>query len=194
MLRFSQLRKPATWLPMLAWLVALSLAAWFGAYWYWRLAAPAREQSQYSAPTNPAVIAKDIASRHLFGALPKEELAQQVDSGQFKLIGVAANTSTAKGFAVIQPNNQPGSIAAIEGEEFTSGVKLLKVNPTSVEISRGGVKEILTLSKGENANIPSSPVAPQVVTAPYPTGSASSPNNTNAHSEPTTNQAEADKE
>lgn len=170
-MRFSsrslQIFRPAAVLPVLAWLLVLAFTAWVAAGWFWRLSAPPRQVALPSIQTQPAAVAREITSRNLFGVTGTGSAGQPVVSNsRYKLIGVAANTGTAPGFAILQVEGQP-SIAAIEGQEFEPGVKLVRVLARSVEIERGGVRETISLqdqplSLTERVPVPAATGAPIV--------------------------------
>ncbi|HEX5127908.1 MAG TPA: type II secretion system protein N [Rhodocyclaceae bacterium] len=144
-------------MPSLAWLLALALSAWIAAGWYWRIAGTRPERSQYAALTDPLAAAREVSSHHLFGTSTQSGADSPVASvGQFRLLGVAANSGKSPGFAVLQEAGLP-SISVVEGEDIAPGVKLLKVLPQSVELSRNGARETLRLS--DAGNTPPLPVA-----------------------------------
>lgn len=158
--------RPAAWLPVLAWVVVLGFTAWIAAGWYWRLAAPRGEQAVSAVVTDVQAVAREINSRNLFGAPTSVQEAAVVSNSRYKLIGVAANSGSAPGFAIFQVDDK-ASLAAVEGQEIEPGVKLLRVLPRSVEIERHGQRETVPLNDGGSA-VPPPPVAPGNSQAPAP--------------------------
>lgn len=157
--RPARLFRPAVIVPALAWAIVCAAAAWVAAGWYWRLAGPRGEQAVPAVSTDVPSVTREITSRNLFG-LPvvAGEQTAAVSNSRYKLIGVAANTGSAPGFAIIQVDDKD-SLAAIEGQEFDSGVKLVRVLPRSVEIERAGLRETLPLSE-VGSTVPPPPVSP----------------------------------
>lgn len=146
-------------LPVVAWLLVAGIVAWIAAGWYWRLAAQRSEQAVPSVATDVPSVTREIISRNLFGQpVSNAGDTAPVSTSRYRLIGVAANSGTAKGFAIIQVDDKT-SLPAIEGEEFEPGVKLLRVLPRSVEIERNGLRE--TLSLADNAAAGATPALTQ---------------------------------
>ncbi|MFT4171418.1 MAG: type II secretion system protein N [Rhodocyclaceae bacterium] len=165
--RLAPLARFGVWLPALAWALALALTAWIAAIWYWRVAAPRPEQSVYAAQTDPAAAAREIATRHVFGA-PAQVASEAPPPSQFQLLGVAANSGPSRGFAILQiVGQQP--MPVIQGEELAPGVRLEKILPQSVELSIGGVRQTVPLSQSSAvppAPLPGNALRPMVQPTP----------------------------
>lgn len=134
-----------------AWALALLIAAWLAAAWYWRIKAPPLAARPQTNLIDPTVASRDVASRHLFGeapALPAGGVPAQPQS-HFALVGVAAHSGTSPGFVVLQ---EDGKVAQgfVLGEEVSPGVKLAKITADSVELERGGARETLRLPENVN--------------------------------------------
>lgn len=155
-------------LPVVAWLLVAGIVAWIAAGWYWRLAAPRSEQAVPSVATDVQSVTRAITSRSLFGQVASIDTTAPVSTSRYRLIGVAANSGTAKGFAILQVDDKV-SLAAIEGEEFEPGVKLLRVLPRSVEIERNGLRETLSLADhAASGATPPITQAPSAIQPPPP--------------------------
>jgi general secretion pathway protein C len=174
--RLAPLARFGVWLPALAWAVALALTAWIAAIWYWRLAAPRPEQSVYAAQTDPVAAAREVATRHVFGA--PAQVATVAPPSQFQLLGVAANSGPSRGFAILQIVGQQ-AVPVIQGEELAPGVRLEKILPQSVELSIGGVRQSVPLTQSSAippaplpGNVPRPMVQPSVTPTSAPPGAA----------------------
>jgi len=164
-------------IPAIAWLVVLSIGAWLGAGWFWRVSAPAVNGAIYAPIANAANAANEIASRHLFGAIQSEQQdasapPEAAVTTDLRIMGVMTGSKHSPGFAVIQEEGKT-SRSVIEGEEFLPGVRLEKVLPQGVELSRDGRREQLSLSNMQGSIVPPVPVLQpppqQPVLAPPPT-------------------------
>lgn len=170
-----RLFRPAALLPFLAWAVVLAIVAWVAAGWYWRLASPRIEQAVPAVNTEVAAVTREIVGRNLFGAPVVAEQAQVVSNSRYKLIGVAANSGRAPGFAILQVDDK-ASLSAIEGQEIEPGVKLVRVLPRAVEIERNGLRETVPLNES-GAGVPPPPIAPAAAPQTFaPAATAPDPN------------------
>jgi general secretion pathway protein C len=114
--------------------------AWQLAYWTWELAAPAsaaRVASKSAAEIDPAAIAR------LFGADAPASSGNSVDGLVLK--GVVAPTPGTAASAIFAPRAGK-DISIFIGEDVRPGVKLVEVDPDSVIVSRGGVRERIDLA------------------------------------------------
>lgn len=133
-------------LPRLAaaalWVLALAVAAWICASWYWRLRSPVPLALPASEVTDPVAAARGVGARHLFGEPARNSAAQPVS--RFVLLGVAANSGQSPGFAILQEEGKSAQ-GFIVGEEVSPGAKLVAIHAESVEIERGGARETVKL-------------------------------------------------
>ena len=190
-LRFRQVRLQASTLSAaLVWLLAIALCAWILAGWYWRIKAPRPVAAAPAEVTDPIAAAKLIGARHLFGEPSNAPVQATAGSTRYTLLGVAAETASARGFAVIQEEGKPAE-GFRQGEEISPGVRLDKIHANAVELNRNGVRETLPLSEAprtaaivpppavnnppprpymppSGGNIRRPPVAPPAVQAPVP--------------------------
>jgi hypothetical protein len=127
----------------LLWVCAIALWAWFAAGWYWRLSAPPAASAPNQVATDPTVAARDVATRHLFGEVVVQ--MQAVVASRFSLLGVAAHSRKSPGWAIISEDGKPAQ-GFVQGDEITSGVKLVAVLPDGVEIERNGSRERIPLN------------------------------------------------
>lgn len=97
-----------------------------------------------------AVPAQSIAKWHLFGNTP---IASAGPAGASTLAmtlrGTLADRDPERGIAVIDSGAR-GEIAFRAGEEVAPGVKLARVYPDRIVLSRGGVEETMKLTRDEN--------------------------------------------
>ena len=135
------------WLGRLVTIAIVALLAWLGAQVFWNLTAPATPEPPIAVDTDPPRVAQTIAARHLFGEAPQQGIrtagtGRAVDA---KLYGVvAASGKGHSGIAILSIQGKP-AVAVREGDEITPGVTLHRVLARSVEISQGGVIEVLRL-------------------------------------------------
>lgn len=160
--------------PLLAWLAVLAIAAWLGAVWFWRIAAPSISGSIYAPASDPLAAANEISSRHLLGQAAKQPgstEAAPVATNDLKIVGVMTGSRQSPGFAVIQEEGK-SSRAVIEGEELRAGIKLEKVLPQGIQVGLEGRSEIWALTNSQGSTVPPAPVSgltlPQPVSTPPP--------------------------
>ena len=149
--------------PALAWFGVLILGAWLAAGWYWRLAAPAVSGAMHMPLADAAKAGTEIVSRHLFGALQTNKPQSgeaPVASHAIRIVGVMTGSGHSPGFAVIQDEGKSNR-AVIEGEEIVAGIKLERVLPQGVEISRNGQRETLALDSNTGGALPAVPTLTQ---------------------------------
>lgn len=149
--------------PALAWFGILILGAWLAAGWYWRLAAPAVSGAMHMPLADTAKAGAEIASRHLFGTAQTSDARSgeaSVTSHGIRIVGVMTGSSHSPGFAVIQDGGKSNR-AVIEGEEIATSIKLERVLPQGVEISRNGQRETLALDSNTGGTLPAVPTLAQ---------------------------------
>ena len=86
-------------------------------------------------------------------ATPRESL-------DYTLIGLATGFGDAPGFALLRPANGPVFSASV-GETIAPGVTLAAIHADRVELSRGNVRETITLTRTLAQGAPSPVVVPQ---------------------------------
>ncbi|WP_417068274.1 type II secretion system protein N [Niveibacterium terrae] len=154
------------------WVLALAVAAWICASWYWRLRSPVPLALPASEVTDPVAAARGVSARHLFGEPAQNSPAQPVS--RFVLLGVAANSGRSPGFAILQEEGKPAQ-GFIVGEEVSPGAKLVAIHAESVEIERSGARETVKLvdpASAHAAPVQSASAMPGHGNAPMPTPSA----------------------
>jgi general secretion pathway protein C len=133
------------WLGRLATIALIALLAWLGARAFWDLTAPATPEPAIAVDTDPSRVAQAVTARHLFGEGPGQGIWTAGTGNAAKLYGVVAPTGKGRGgIAILSIQGKP-AVAVREGDEFASGVTLHRVLARSVEISQGGVIQVLTL-------------------------------------------------
>ena len=140
----------------LLWLAAIALWAWFAASWYWRLSAPQSASAPNQVATDPTVAAREVGTRHLFGEIVVQQ--QVVAASRYTLVGVAAHSRKSPGWAVISEDGKPAQ-GFVLGDEIAPGIKLVSVQPDSVELDRGGTREPIMLSEAPRQPGSASPAA-----------------------------------
>ena len=124
------------------WALALAVAAWICASWYWRLRSPVPLALPTAEVTDPVAAARGVGARHFFGEPVQNSAAQPVS--RFLLLGVAAHSGRSPGFAILQEEGKPAQ-GFIVGEEVSPGAKLVAIHAESVEIERSGARETVKL-------------------------------------------------
>ena len=135
------------WLGRLAAIAIIALLAWLGARVFWNLTAPATPEPAIAVDTDPARVSHAVAARHLFGEMPEQGI-KTVAAGSAtdaKLFGVVAPSRKGQtGIAIVSVQGKP-AVALRVGDEIAAGVILHRVLARSVEISHGGVIQVLLL-------------------------------------------------
>ncbi|MCL2656468.1 MAG: hypothetical protein FWD62_03425 [Betaproteobacteria bacterium] len=150
--RFRQIRLQASTLSAaLAWLLAIALCAWIFAGWYWCIKAPRPVAAAPAEVSDPLAAAKLVSARHLFGEPRSAAVQVAVSSSRYTLLGVAADSVSAHGFAVIKEEGKPAEGFKL-GEEISPGVRLDKIHANAVELDRNGARETLPLSEAPRTN------------------------------------------
>jgi hypothetical protein len=130
-------------------------------HWVVQLAAPrSAPRPPLTLPT-PTDAAQAIVSRHLFGrATPGEAGAALAATGAVRVLGVASSGPSGGGFAIVSVNGQ-SPVPAVEGREFSPGMRLNKVTASGIEYEWGGVLHRADLPEKN----PASPVDPAAAAA-----------------------------
>jgi hypothetical protein len=129
-----------------SWCLALLVAGWSGAGWFWELTAPSPVALVAVPSAEPLEAAQAVASRHLMGTGgPVSAGDGRVKAvGGYRLLGAATGHGGSPGFAILaEGGGRP--LAAVEGEEFAPGVVLARVMPRAVELRRHGHAERLDI-------------------------------------------------
>lgn len=135
------------WSGRLATIAMIALLAWLGARIFWSLSAPTVPEPAIAVDTDPARVAQTVAARHLFGKAPEQSIkvAGTASATDAKLYGVVSPSGKGRsGIAIVSIQGKP-AVAIREGEEIAAGVTLHRVLVRSVEISEGGIIQVLTL-------------------------------------------------
>jgi general secretion pathway protein C len=155
--RFRQIRlQVSTLSAALVWLLAIALCAWIFAGWYWRIKAPRPVAAAPAEVTDPLAAAKLVSARHLFGEPGAAPVQAAAGSTRYTLLGVAADSVSAHGFAVIQEEGKPADGFRL-GEEISPGVRLDKIHAHAVELDRNGARETLPLNEAPRTNASAPP-------------------------------------
>jgi hypothetical protein len=117
---------------LLAWCVALSVGAWVFADLFWRLAAPPTSISLPVAERDPAMAARRIADRHLFGASSSNPGAD--DGGRIVLFGAVTGDERHPGFAILSIDGGPAK-DVVAGQELAPGLVLSQIRADRIELS-----------------------------------------------------------
>jgi general secretion pathway protein C len=134
------------WLGRLATVAMIALLAWLGARIFWSLTVPAVPEPAIAVDTDPARVAQTVAARHLFGKAPEQGVrGAGASAADAKLYGVVSPSGKGRtGIAIVSVQGKP-AVAFREGDEIAAGVTLHRVLVRSVEISQGGIIQVLTL-------------------------------------------------
>ncbi len=131
------------WAGMLGLTLSLGIVAWVLAYWFWHWAAPRPTAMAIALPDN-AVLAD--AALFGFAATTSGEAAPAAvaaTSGDWRLVGVLAQVGGG-GWALLRRGD--GSVKLLrEGAELAGELRLERVFPTAIEISKNGVRRSLNL-------------------------------------------------
>jgi len=126
---------PLSWRSLSALTLGVLLAKWF-----WILFAPLAIYTS-SAPERPA----DLEAGQLFGKATSTETASQgVALPNVQLLGVFAASAGKAGFAILKMDDKR-QMGVAEGEEVTSGTKLLAVYADHVVLEHAGVQQKIKL-------------------------------------------------
>lgn len=143
--RFSRLGARAT--PPLTLQAASALALWLAAGWYWAwFGEPTAVPPPLPAPAT-AEAARAVAAAHLFGTGANGTVPPPV---AYRLLGVAANSRSVPGFAILAEEGKPPQ-PVVEGTEIEPGVVLRRVLPDRVEIERQGALIVVRLPEKTTA-------------------------------------------
>jgi hypothetical protein len=129
-----------------SWCLALFVASWSGAGWFWELTAPSPAALVVVPSAEPLDAAQAVASRHLMGTGGPVSAGEGRASaiGGYRLLGAVTGHGGTPGFAILAEGGGR-SLAAVEGEEFAPGVVLARVMPRAVELRRQGHAERLAI-------------------------------------------------
>lgn len=116
------------------------------AHWAVRLVAPRATPRPPVALPTPADAAQAIVSRHLFGLVAPAMPGATAAPGAVRVLGVASSGPSGGGFAIVSINGQ-SPVPAVEGQEFSPGMRLKKVTAAGIEYEQGGVIQRATLQE-----------------------------------------------
>lgn len=138
------------WLPVTSSLVLLALLAWTCAHWFWVFAAPEPAVLAAQVEPGPRSPLESIARANLYGASAPQPVVLAVQS-DLMLRGIS---STRKGGMAVIAIDKGKTVAVGNGDEIVPGVRLEKVLPDHVVISRGGVPQRLDLPQRKPTDTP----------------------------------------
>lgn len=153
--------------PLLAWGVALAVAAWVAADLFWRFTAPRPPALPVATEPDPLRAAQAIASRHLFGiaANPGAPAAVAAAPGRYAVQAVVTGGAGRSGWAVLTIDGGPQQ-GFVEGQEVRPGVTLARVTSDGVELTVGGARQRVALADrgttGAAQSAPGEPTVPPV--------------------------------
>jgi len=130
------------WLSVTSSLVLLTVLAWTCAHWFWVFAAPEPAVLASQVEPGPRNPLDSIARADLFGAAPARQPVAHAAQSDLMLRGIS---STRKGGMAVIAIDKGKTVAVGSGDEIVPGVRLEKVQPDHVVISRGGVPQRLDL-------------------------------------------------
>lgn len=143
----------AKWIGRALMLFAVVLGLWLAAGVFWQLTTPAVRPLVPEFNATPSHQANALTARHLFGEATAGTLASVAAASDFVLRGVIADHRKQQGFAIIVVDGQ-APVTVAEGKDIRPGVRLEKIYPNRIEISRQGVREAVLLTPANTANPP----------------------------------------
>jgi hypothetical protein len=154
-------RLGAVFLQSVAWLVAALMVGWVISGWFWQLMAPDPAPPQATAMiAEHGIAAQAVAARHLLGQTSSggDDARADGNSVHLQLLGVMTASPEAAGFAILAEEGKP-SVAAVEGETFMPGVKLVEVLPGQVRLRIGERIETIEVKERKGSTTASAPAA-----------------------------------
>jgi general secretion pathway protein C len=158
-------------------LAAIVILSGVLAYWTWTWLGPHPEPRLPPAPG----AATGAAAAALFGTVQAGPTMAPAGSVSITLIGVAAGSRHAPGYAVVQIGGRD-IVAAREGADLAAGIRLAEVHVDRVVLDRGGTRETIAWPQSgtmagpaaavQNVGIAAVPVRPDA-----PAGASGPPNN-----------------
>lgn len=137
---------------ILAWLLALTFAAWVGATLFWRLTAPATTGATTSSETDPRVASRDIV--RTLGGLHSALSTNTAAASDYVLIGLATGFGGRAGFAVLR-NHAGNTQSLLQDERLADGLRLQRILPDRIELAGNGRTLELRLTPPPGAGITS---------------------------------------
>jgi general secretion pathway protein C len=126
---------PLSWRVVSAWVLGVLLAQWF-----WVFFAP-QPVSTSTLPERSAT----LEAGQLFGvAASADTVTEGVALPNVQLLGVFAASAGKNGFAVLKMDDKR-QLGVAEGEEVTSGTRLVAVHADHVMLERAGIKQRINL-------------------------------------------------
>lgn len=137
-----------SWSVRFVMLLAIIIAAWVLSGVFWRLVLPADKALPAELVLDSKAVVGQIQARHWFGAATVGTAPVAVEAAaDIRLRGVIApNHKRSAGMAIFSVQGGADKMFAV-GEEISPGVTLLKVQGTSVTVSRSGREEQIELPK-----------------------------------------------
>lgn len=156
--------------PLVAWAIALAIAAWVAVDLFWRFATPRPPALPVATEADPQRAAQAIASRHLLGqgAAPGAQNITAAPS-RYSLQAVVTGADGRPGWAVLTIDGGPQQ-GFVEGQDIRPGLQLARVLPDSVELLASGARQRVMLAErpGAGAGSAPPPAMPGNTTPPTP--------------------------
>lgn len=144
------------WIPTICSAALLALLAWMGAHWFWTFAAPDSDAGSAGRETGSVRPLEAIQRSGLFGVSAASPASgSTASSADLVLRGISA---TRKGGMAVIAIDKGRTVAVSAGDEIVPGVRLERVLPDHVVVSRGGVAQRLDLPRRQATDAP--PVSP----------------------------------
>lgn len=141
----------ALWTARAAAGAVLAGAAVVGAHWFWKFAAPS--PSVIGSAVAPAARPlESIVAAGIFGTAPTvHATAATLGASELHLRGIS---STRRGGMAVIAVDKGRTVTAAVGEEIVPGVKLDKVHPDHVIVTRAGIPQRLELPQRRSTDQP----------------------------------------
>lgn len=137
-----------------------------GSHWATYYAAPRAASRPVMSVPSPLTAAQKVTSRHLFGqrhTVAAAGAGLQIESAAVRVLGVASSGRSGGGFAIVSIDGKP-PVPAIDGQEFSPGLRLKKVTASGIAYDRGGILMHSALDeKKPNISLASGTQAPPVI-------------------------------
>lgn len=134
----------ASWLPRFASLAAIAILAAVCAQWFWVFFAPQEPALPHRPEASLERPLDAIARARPFGTGPAAQPAAPAPTTDLLLRGIS---STRKGGMAVIAIDKGRTVAVSAGDEILPGVRLEKVQPDHVLVSRNGVQQRLELPR-----------------------------------------------
>ncbi|AWI74052.1 alpha-1,2-mannosidase [Parazoarcus communis] len=144
-------RRLEAWLPVLAWGLALSVAAWTCATVFWQLTAPDPVSALPSHTADPRSAARDIV--RALGSGESEPAPHTQVHTDYQLIGLATGFGQRPGFALLRrPDGE--TLALLQDETLADGLRLVRILPDRIELAADGRTVALHMTGADSTTSP----------------------------------------